>query len=47
LQGNRHFRPQIERRRTAEFNATFVNHHRISGKFKAGLPRCDCDLIPD
>ena len=45
LQGNRHFRPQIERSRTPEFNAAFVDHDRIGGKLKAGLARFDGNLL--
>ncbi len=45
LQGNRHFRPQIERHRTAEFDAAFVDNDRIRGKFKTGLPRFNSNLL--
>ena len=38
LQGNRHFRPWIERCRTAEFDPTFVNDDRLGRKLQTGLP---------
>lgn len=45
LQANRHFRPQIERYRAAEFDTAFVDNQGIRGEFKTGLPRFDSNLL--
>ena len=45
LQGDRHFRPWIERRRAAELDAAFVNDDRLGGKFQTGLPAFHSDWL--
>ena len=45
LQTDRHFRPQVKWRRALKFDTTFVDNNRISGKFKAGLPRLHGDVL--
>ena len=45
LQGDRHFRPRIERRRAAEFDAAFVNDDRLGRKLQTGLPGFHSDWL--
>ena len=45
LQGDRHFRPRIERRGASEFDAAFVNDDRFGGKLQTGLPAFHSDSL--
>jgi hypothetical protein len=45
LQSDSHFRPRIERRWAAEFDAAFMNDNRLGGKHQTGLPPFHSDWL--